>query len=411
MQGLSTSLRSAGGLCLWGGIATLALVLLAGQASPAAALSLELKDAAPDRLERQRAAALGRLPLPGTPDVSRTAERLAEKGLKSGSPIMIRVFKAESELEVWIEKDERFELFATYPICHWSGTLGPKLSEGDKQAPEGFYTITSRQLRHLGRWPRSLNLGFPNAYDRALKRSGSYILVHGGCSSVGCFAMTNPVMSEIHSLATAAVRGGQRHIPTHVFPFRMTDANMAKNAKSEWIGFWSNLKEGYDSFERTRLAPRISVCESRYHIEDSPIVESPLEAGSKSPLAVCGATAAAIQARDKSALLVPLPTLSQSLEGQRLTALPQALRAASQVPVSLTGAASATQSHPPQQMYELLPNPNPQRTIESAPLRATSSSCNTGRASCRKFLALRAIRAGLAGAPRHGRLRTADRQR
>jgi murein L,D-transpeptidase YafK len=245
-------------------VSTLLLV-----APKAAAISIELKDVAADRIERQRAAIDGRLPLADTPDVSRLSERLQEAGAKSGAPMLMRIFKETSELEVWLETGDRFHLFATYPICHWSGTLGPKLREGDKQTPEGFYTITNRQLRHLGRWPRAINLGYPNAFDRAHNRNGSYILMHGGCSSVGCFAMTNPVMSEIYGLAKAAIRGGQRHIPVHVFPFRMTDAALAARAEHPWHGFWSTLQPGYTSLERTGRPPRVSVCEGQYRIEDA----------------------------------------------------------------------------------------------------------------------------------------------
>ncbi|HYD14778.1 MAG TPA: murein L,D-transpeptidase family protein [Hyphomicrobium sp.] len=234
------------------------------------AISIELKDVAADRIERQRAAVEGRLPLAKTPDVSRLEQRLADAGVKSGAPILMRVFKETSELEIWIEKDDRFVLFATYPICHWSGTLGPKLREGDKQTPEGFYTITNRQLHHLGRWPRAINLGFPNAFDRAHDRDGSYILMHGGCSSVGCFAMTNQVIGEIYGLAKAAIKGGQRYIPMHVLPFRMTEQALAARASSPWHEFWSTLKAGYASFERTRRPPRVSVCEGRYFVEDAP---------------------------------------------------------------------------------------------------------------------------------------------
>ena len=153
--------------------------------------------------------------------------RLADKGLAAGSPMLIRIFKAEFELELWMRKGERFELFATYPICYWSGTLGPKLHEGDKQAPEGFYAVGLNQIHRRGRWPRSLNIGYPNALDRAHARTGSLILVHGGCTSTGCFAMTNPVMAEIYALAEQALQQGQERIPIHVFPFRMTEANLA----------------------------------------------------------------------------------------------------------------------------------------------------------------------------------------
>jgi murein L,D-transpeptidase YafK len=239
-------------------------------ADDAAAISIELKDVAADRIERQRAAVDGRLPLANTPDVGRLAERLAEAGVKSGSPVLMRVFKESSELELWIEKGDRFILFATYPICHWSGTLGPKLKEGDKQTPEGFYTIASRQLRHLGRWPRAINLGFPNAFDRAHDRDGSYILMHGGCSSVGCFAMTNPVIGEVYGLTKAALNNGQRYVPIHVFPFRMSDEALAARSQSPWYGFWTTLQAGHKSFERTGRPPRISVCRGEYIVADAP---------------------------------------------------------------------------------------------------------------------------------------------
>jgi murein L,D-transpeptidase YafK len=368
--------RKIGCWALASGIA-LAVAVAAPRAE---ALSIELKDAAPDRVERQRAAATGRLPLPGTPDVAKTAERLAEKGFANGAQMFIRIFKSESELEVWLEKNGRFEHFATYPICHWSGTLGPKQREGDKQTPEGFYTITSRQLHHVGRWPRSLNLGFPNAFDQAMGRSGSYILVHGGCSSVGCFAMTNPVIGEIYDLAAAALRGSQRHIPAHVFPFRMTEDNLSKYSTSEWASFWANLKEGYDSFERTRQPPRVSVCSNRYNVEHA----SPQEVGAENPLAVCGATAAALRSSDPSAQLVPIGSPIPEPSPPGLAPLELApLIPSQQGALAQTARTSA-------EMFELLPNlkPVPARSAVR-PRLAGQQPCNLARPSCRKFVALR----------------------
>lgn len=237
--------------------------------SGAQAISIEVKDVAPDRIERQRKANTGALPLPGTPDVDRLAERLTEKGLESGSEVFIRIFKAESELELWLRKENRFVLLDTYPICHWSGTIGPKMAEGDKQNPEGFYKIRRRQLHLIGRWPRSLNVGYPNPYDRALGRTGSYILVHGGCSSTGCFAMTDPVMQEIYGLTEKALRAGQELVDIHVFPFRMSEANLKRFSSPDLDAFWRNLKEGYDAFEATHIPPRIGVCGTHYGIQET----------------------------------------------------------------------------------------------------------------------------------------------
>jgi len=189
-----------------------------------------------------------------------------QAGFSPGDPVLIRIFKRESKLELWMRKDDRYELFATYPICLWSGRLGPKEREGDRQAPEGFYSFDREQLRIGGRHPRSINIGFPNAFDRAFGRTGSYILLHGGCTSIGCFAMTDPVMDEIYTLAEQALLHGQDRIQVQIFPFRPTEANLAAYANSKWYAFWRNLKEGYDAFEHTRIPPAISVCHSAYMV-------------------------------------------------------------------------------------------------------------------------------------------------
>lgn len=232
---------------------------------PAAAIEVVIKGAAPDRIERQRAFNRDELPPPVALASGSLATRLKAAGQVLGDHVFIRVFKQESELEVWLRKGDRYELFATYPVCFWSGTLGPKQYEGDKQTPEGFYTVGRRQLRLVGRWPKSLNLWFPNIFDKAHKRTGSYILIHGGCSSVGCYALTDDVLDEVHLLTSRAIRRGkQRQVHVHAFPFRMTKANLARHADSEWAGFWRNLKGAYDLFEETRVPPQIGVCRKRY---------------------------------------------------------------------------------------------------------------------------------------------------
>lgn len=216
-----------------------------------------------ERLEKRVRLKFG-LPLRGTPDLARFDERLSEKGLSLGDPIFIRIFKAESELELWMKKGERFVLFATYPICRWSGELGPKLKEGDHQAPEGFYTVSQDQLNPNSRWHRSFNLGFPNRLDRSHGRTGSFLMVHGGCGSIGCYAMTNPVIDEIWKIVTAALKESQPRFHVHIFPFRMTERNIADNSGTEWRQFWRDLKQGNDLFEQGHVPPVISVCEGRY---------------------------------------------------------------------------------------------------------------------------------------------------
>lgn len=205
--------------------------------------------------------------LPGTPDLSRLPERLKAEGVAVGAPVFIRIFKREFELEVWLQRDGSFQRFATYPICRFSGTLGPKLRQGDRQAPEGFYTVDRAALNPQSRWHRSFNLGYPNAFDRAHARSGSLLMVHGGCSSIGCYAMTDPIIDEIWQLVTAALDRGQARFQVQVFPFRMTEANLASRAASPQAAFWRDLKRGYDLFEADRRPPKVSVCEGRYVFE------------------------------------------------------------------------------------------------------------------------------------------------
>lgn len=216
-----------------------------------------------ERAERELRWRLG-LPQPGTPDLERLDARLADAGLTHGAAILVRIFKKESELELWMKKGERFTRFATYPICRWSGTIGPKLKEGDRQSPEGFYTVSRRQLNPNSRWHRSFNVGFPNIFDRSHRRTGSFIMVHGGCSSVGCFAVTNPVVDELWRLVNEAFAGGQKRFQVHVFPFRMSDWNLALHGGESWHPFWRDLKSGYDRFMQTAIPPRISVCNKRY---------------------------------------------------------------------------------------------------------------------------------------------------
>ena len=254
----------------WGiGRAAAIFLLLAVAHGRAAALEIVLNDVAADRVERQRHFVRGELPLPATPDLGKLDERLSAKGLGKGRAIYIRIFKAESELELWMQNGSgSFTRFATYPICHWTGSIGPKLKEGDKQSPEGFYSIGARQTRLVGRWRRAFNLGFPNRHDQLLNRTGSYILIHGGCSSTGCFAMTDPVQDEIYGLARAALAGGQQRFQVHIFPFRMTAANLARHTAHEWAHTWADLKPAYDSFERTHIPPRVVLCGVRYKVAD-----------------------------------------------------------------------------------------------------------------------------------------------
>lgn len=201
---------------------------------------------------------------------AQTRTLLAEKGMTEQQPILVRIFKAESELEVWKAKDDgRFYLFKTYPICSYSGGLGPKLEQGDRQSPEGFYLVSQEQLNPRSKYYLAFNMGFPNTYDRAYGRTGANLMVHGDCTSSGCYAMTDAVIEEIFILAREALQAGQPAFQVQAFPFRMTPANMTAHKDDKWYDFWKNLKEGYDYFEISRLPPKVAVCEKRYLVNAS----------------------------------------------------------------------------------------------------------------------------------------------
>jgi murein L,D-transpeptidase YafK len=190
---------------------------------------------------------------------------IESKNMAKESPILVRIFKEESELEVWKQdKSGRFALLNTYPICRWSGELGPKIKQGDRQAPEGFYTITPGLMNPNSNYYLAINTGFPNAYDRANGRTGAFLMIHGDCSSAGCYAMTDEQIAEIYALARESFFGGQRSFQIQAYPFRMTPLNIAKHRNSPHMAFWKMLKEGYDYFEVTRAEPKVDVCEKRY---------------------------------------------------------------------------------------------------------------------------------------------------
>ena len=181
------------------------------------------------------------------------------------SPIMMRIFKEEGVLEVWKQKTNgRYGLAASYPICKWSGKLGPKFTEGDRQAPEGFYEIRPVQMNPNSDYYLSFNIGYPNAFDRAHGRTGSNLMVHGACSSAGCYSMSDEEVAQIWAFARDAFRGGQTGFQIEAFPFRMTPANMARYKDDPNFDFWKNLKEGYDWFEITHMPPKVDVCDGHY---------------------------------------------------------------------------------------------------------------------------------------------------
>src|SRR4051812_35691201 len=210
----------------------------------------------PSLAENARASA----PIP-----AQTLALMTAKNTRPSAPVLIRTYKKEAELEVWkLARHGRYVHIKTFPICRWSGQLGPKQTQGDRQAPEGFYPVTRRQLNPNSRYYLSFDTGFPNAYDKAHGASGAYLMVHGTCSSAGCYAMTDKQIGEIYAIARNAFAGGQPAFQFQAYPFRMTAENMVKYRSDPNIGFWRQLKEGSDRFEATGEEPAVSLSAGRY---------------------------------------------------------------------------------------------------------------------------------------------------
>jgi len=212
-------------------------------------------------------------------------DRMAAIGTSPAEPMVIRVYKQSSELEVWKRtRSGEFALLKTYAICKWSGTIGPKIREGDYQSPEGFYNVTPGQMNPKSAYWLSFNVGFPNKFDQAWGRTGSNLMVHGDCKSVGCFAMTDAGIKEIYALVRESFRGGNRSVQLQLLPFRMTEANMATNATSPHAAFWRNLKQGTDFFDTNRAPPAWDVCERRYVFGNAPAGAIPLDPNAACPI-------------------------------------------------------------------------------------------------------------------------------
>jgi murein L,D-transpeptidase YafK len=201
---------------------------------------------------------------------------LRQKKMPKHSPILVRIFKEEAELEVWKQDTTgHFQMLKIYPICRWSGDLGPKLHEGDRQAPEGFYTITPELMNPNSSFYLAINTGFPNSFDKANNRDGSSLMIHGDCLSSGCYAMTDEQMGEIYSLARDSLLGSQPSFQVQAYPFRLTPANLARHRTHPHLAFWKMLKIGNDHFEATHLEPKVDVCNRLYVFDAQASSNSP----------------------------------------------------------------------------------------------------------------------------------------
>ena len=199
-------------------------------------------------------------------------QQLTKEGYKAPFAVYLSVFKKEKQMEVWIKGkgDLQYRLFRTYVICASSGVLGPKLKEGDKQTPEGFYHINV--FNPESKFFLSLGINYPNSVDlfrSGNQNPGSDIYIHGKCETVGCIPLTDEKIKEVYALAVEARTGGQDSIPVHIFPFRMTSQNLNAELKfcPEQQQFWQNLQSVYDWFSKKKNLPVILEGSGKYQIQ------------------------------------------------------------------------------------------------------------------------------------------------
>lgn len=188
---------------------------------------------------------------------------------KLGDPVFIRIFKEESKLELWLKPagSDKFKLFHTYPICSWSGSLGPKTRQGDRQAPEGFYAVGLKHLNPYSNYHLAFNLGYPNAYDKAQGYTGDLLMVHGDCRSDGCYAMTDKGIEEIYTIVKASLDNGQPFFRVHSFPFQLSADKLKRAHNHKWYKFWASLSPIYEYFEANRFPPEVVVEGGEYKLK------------------------------------------------------------------------------------------------------------------------------------------------
>ena len=188
-------------------------------------------------------------------------DRNSNTGVSDRAAALVRIFKQENQLELWRHKGESFVLVATFEICKYSGGPGPKKREGDRQAPEGFYEININSLTPHSREWLSINTGFPNAYDRSKGYSGSALMIHGGCSSIGCYAIKDGPMQDLYASIRDALQAGQQTVQLQIYPRRMGWASDMSGANAD---FWQQLKQGYDIYESTHQPVPVKIVNGRY---------------------------------------------------------------------------------------------------------------------------------------------------
>ena len=190
--------------------------------------------------------------------------------------VFFRTIKEEQILEVWAKdrvKNDEFKLIKTYNLC--VNTNPDTLRGTDLLVPESFYYI--KHFHPGNPYFVRLEINFPNESDRKRGRSGGDIAIHGGCYSTYCSPFTDDDIKEIYIFAVEAKSKGQKEVPVHNFPFRMTDENTErykndpryKNDRRK-IFNRDNMKFGYQYFEKHKQLFEFTVDkEGRYIYEEN----------------------------------------------------------------------------------------------------------------------------------------------
>ena len=302
-------------------------------------------------------------------------QKMKALGMTPSSPILMRIYKTENKLEVWKKKTAgRYALLETYEICKWSGKLGPKFKEGDRQAPEGFYNVGVHQLNPKSDYHLSFNIGYPNTFDRAHGRTGSHLMVHGACSSAGCYSMNDEQVEEIYSLARDALKGGQKYFQVQAYPFRMTAGNLAKQVTNPHFEFWKSLKEGYDHFEITNFPPKVDVCDKRYVFNREAVEDAEFSSSKACPEVTMPAS---LISAYKKKLAEEQAEFAKALRRYQLRRGSKDPELAAVNPDQVSIVAAGSEVLPPP-TPEPVPEPPPAVTAESAPAVASTESTLPG---------------------------------
>jgi murein L,D-transpeptidase YafK len=200
---------------------------------------------------------------------------LQKKGIdKKELKIYLRAFKSEKKMELWGKNsyDENYKLIKNYDICRTSGKLGPKRKQGDLQIPEGFYHIN--RFNPYSNFYLSLGINYPNKSDRILgikNNPGGDIFIHGDCVTIGCLPITNEQIKELYIFCVEARNNGQTTIPVTIFPSMLSETKFKRltnkyDSDPDKIGLWTDLKKGFDIFNKTKQLPTILFLNSGRHV-------------------------------------------------------------------------------------------------------------------------------------------------